>query len=325
MMMENSTTQSPPRLAADPGPNLWHRTRGFLVVAAALCLGFGGSLLDLLRFSINSDLYSHILLVPAISAYLVWMDRQRLRRGFEPAKRVALLLLLPGLALLAAYWLVRSAGWEPAGENDRLALLTLSFLFCFASGFAWCYGGQILRSVAFPLAFLVFMVPFPVALENWLVAFLQHSSAEASYLMLTGSGMAVFREGTQFTLPGVTIGVAPECSGIRSSLVLFITGLLAAYFFLRRPWSRILLAMLVVPLGILRNAFRIFTLAQLAVHYNPDILNSDLHHRGGPIFFVVSLAPFFLLIWLLRKGESRLDRNKENGAKGMFPAPRPPS
>ena len=116
--------------------------------------------------------------------------------------------------------------------------------------------------------------------------------------------MPVFREGTQFTLPGVSIEVGPMCSGIRSSLVLFITGILAAYLFLRQRWSRLTLAAALIPLGILRNAVRIFTLAQLAVHVNPDILNSNLHHRGGPLFFAVSLAPFFILIWLLRKYET---------------------
>ncbi len=322
--MEKSNTPSAPFPASGHGPNLQQRTKGFLVFVAVLGLGFGGSLLGLLRFSLGNDLYSHILLVPAISAYLVWMDRQKLNRVFEPAKRIAVSLLISGLAVLGVYWLSRAAGWQPAGENDHLSLLTLAFLFCFAGGFAWFYGGQILRSTAFPLAFLIFIVPFPLALENWLVDFLQHGSAEVSYLMLTGSGMAVFREGTQFTLPGVTIGVAPECSGIHSSVVLFITGLLAGYFFLRQPWSRITLAAVVVPLGILRNAFRIFTLAQLAVHYNPDILNSELHHRGGPIFFAVSLAPFFLLIWLLRKWENRLDKRKENRVKEMFQAPAPP-
>ena len=255
--------------------------------------------------------------MPVISGYLVWTDRHRLSPVFEPARRQAALFLLPGLALLVAYWSGRAAGWQPSSENDRLCLLTLAFLCCFASGYAWFLGGQILRGTAFPLAFLIFMVPFPLGLENALVDFLQHSSAEVSYLMLTGSGMSVFREGTQFTLPGVVIGVAPECSGVRSSLVLFITGLLAGYFFLRRPWSRITLAALLLPLGILRNAVRIFTLAQLAVHYDPNILDSPLHHRGGPLFFAVSLLPFFLLIWLLRKWETGWKKeSRERNAAG---------
>jgi hypothetical protein len=34
------------------------------------------------------------------------------------------------------------------------------------------------------------------------------------------------------------------------------------------------------------------------------MINSDLHRHGGPIFFVLSLIPFFLLLLLLRKSES---------------------
>ena len=303
--METTPTRLTPLPKMEASPSLRQRTIYFSIFVAGLCLSFGSSLLDLFRFSLHNDLYSHILLMPVISGYLIWTDRQKLNLVFVPARRLAVLFLLPGLALLAAYKL----GWQPANENDRLCLLTLAFLFCFATGFVWWLGGQILRATVFPLAFLIFIVPFPLAVENGLVDFLQHSSAEVSYLMLTGSGMSVLREGTQFSLPGVTFGVAPECSGVRSTLVLFITGLLAAYFFLRRPWPRITLAALLLPLGILRNAFRIFTLAQLAVHYDPNILDSPLHHRGGPIFFAVSLAPFFLLIWLLRKWEARLEKS----------------
>ena len=287
------------------GLNLRQRTKWFLFYAAGLVLCFAVPLLGLLRFALQSDLYSHALLVPAISAYLVWMDRHRLGRAFEPAPRLVIGLFLPGLALLAAYGLGRASGWQPSNENDRLSLFTVAFLFFFAGGTAWCYGSRVMRNLAFPLAFLIFMAPLPQLLEIKLVNFLQLASAETSYWFLTLSGMPVFRTGTEFTLPGITIAVAPECCGIRSSLVLFMTGLLAGYFFLRQPWSKITLAACLVPLGILRNAFRIFVLAQLAVHVDPDILNSDLHHRGGPIFFAASLAPFFLLIWFLRKREAR--------------------
>lgn len=289
---------------------LRQRAKYFVLFLAGLVICFGKPLLGLFRLSLNSELNSHVFLMPAVSLYLVWLDKRKLTPLFEPAPRLAASLLLPGIGLLAAYCAAISSGWQPH-EADFLSLMTLAFLFCFSGGFAFFFGGGILRAVAFPMAFLIFMVPLPVVLENGLMNFLQHSSAEASYLLLKLSGMPVFREGTQFTLPGVSIEVAPECSGIRSSLVLFITGILAAYLFLRQRWSRITLAAALIPLGILRNAVRIFTLAQLAVNVNPDILNSALHHRGGPLFFAVSLAPFFLLIWFLRKCEAR--QNKTAG------------
>jgi exosortase C (VPDSG-CTERM-specific) len=318
-MQEPSLIDQPPRPRAGASEQLAsasendrarlrRRASCFVVFLAGLTACFAKPLVNLFQLSLNSELNSHLFLMPVVSLYLVWLDKRKLAPIFEPAPRLTALLLLSGIGLVSAGWVASLSGWQPQG-NDFLSLTTLAFLFCFAGGFALFFGGRILRSLTFPMAFLIFMVPLPVVLENGIVNFLQQSSAEASYLLLKLSGMPVFREGTRFTLPGVSIGVAPECSGIRSSLVLFITGILAAYFFLRQRWSRITLVAALIPLGILRNAVRIFTLAQLAVHVDPDILNSRLHHQGGPVFFAVSLAPFFFLIWFLRKCEARQQKH----------------
>ena len=285
-------------------PELRQRSIWLLLFAVVLLACFSKPLIGLVRLALNNDLYSYILLVPAISAYLVWFNKRKLDRVFVSSPRVAIGLLTLGLALIAAYLFALAKGWTP-GETDRLCVLILAMLFCFSGGLVWWLGGRMTRSIAFPIAFLIFMVPMPGAMENGVTNFLQHASAEAAYFLLKISGMPIFREGTQFTMPGVSIEVAPECSGIHSSLVLFITGVLAAHFLLRKPWTRILLAASVIPLGIFRNAFRIFTLAQLAVHVNPGVLDSPLHHQGGPLFFAISMIPFLVLIWLFRKYESR--------------------
>jgi exosortase/archaeosortase family protein len=56
-------------------------------------------------------------------------------------------------------------------------------------------------------------------------------------------------------------------------------------------------------LGILRNGFRIYVLSMLSSHWDPRVIDSPLHHKGGPIFFVISLIPFFLLLFWLRRSE----------------------
>jgi exosortase/archaeosortase family protein len=104
-------------------------------------------------------------------------------------------------------------------------------------------------------------------------------------------------------LPGIALEVGQECSGIRSSLVLFITSLLAGYMFLRTPSRRAILVLAVIPLAILRNGLRIGTIGWLCAHISPDFINSAIHERGGPIFFTLSLIPFGLLLLVLRKGE----------------------
>ena len=100
----------------------------------------------------------------------------------------------------------------------------------------------------------------------------------------------------------VDMNVAPECSGIHSTVVLFITSLVAGHIFLRGLVARGLLTLIVIPLAILRNGLRIFVLGLLSTHWMPDTLdaNSFVHHRAGYGFFALSLIPFFALLLFLR-------------------------
>ncbi len=111
-----------------------------------------------------------------------------------------------------------------------MALTTLSFVLLLGSVCGWFLGGQTLRAIAFPLGFLLLLVPFPVFFRSWVETLLQHSSAAAAFVFFKVIGTPVYHEGLSFLLPGITLEVAPECSGIHSTLALFITSLLAGYF-----------------------------------------------------------------------------------------------
>lgn len=153
------------------------------------------------------------------------------------------------------------------------------------------------------------MVPLPDAVVHGLETASQHASAEAASWYLRLAGVPFFRSETDptiFQLPGIgPIKVAQECSGIRSSWVLFITSLIAAHMFLKGPWRRALFVVLVIPLGILRNGFRILVIGWLCVEVSPAMMDHWIHHRGGPVFFGLSLVPLFLILWWLRRGEKR--------------------
>jgi exosortase C (VPDSG-CTERM-specific) len=217
-----------------------------------------------------------------------------------------------GLAILAAYFWTRHAALK-LQTQDYLAFTTASFLCLFVAACFLARPSPALVTATFPLALLIFMIPFPIFLEHALASFLQHGSADAAFWFLTASGMPVFRTGTLFQLPGFSMEVAPQCSGIHSSLVLFIASLLAAHLLLNRRWTGTLFILAVVPLGILRNGLRIFILAQLCVRVSPDWINSELHRRGGPVFFVVSLVPFFVLLLWLRKWEVKKLKSRTVG------------
>jgi exosortase len=149
------------------------------------------------------------------------------------------------------------------------------------------------------------MVPIPESVAHGLRMALQHGSAETAHALFWLTGTPVFRDGLTFCLPGLTIQIAEECSGIQSSLVLLITSLVAGYLFLRNAWSRTLLALVVIPLGLLRNGIRVVTLSLLTIHVDHRIIDGPLHHRGGPVFFMISMGVLVAILWGLRTTERR--------------------
>ena len=273
----------------------------FVIVLLA---AFGQPLLGLANYAAHSSLHSYILLIPFVSGYLLYLRRDQL-----PKERVAdlpfgIVLLACGLGVfLFTHWLA-FAGRAPA-DNYYFVLLTTSFICCFAAGGFFFFGRPWMRAAAFPLAYLIFMVPMPDAMADALETASKYASAEVANVLFHLSGTPILRAGLVFQLPNITIEVAQECSGIRSSWVLLMTSILAANLFLKTPWKRIVLVAFIIPLAILRNGFRILVIGLLCVNIGPQMIHSVIHRRGGPVFFALSLIPLFVLLWWLRRGETR--------------------
>jgi exosortase C (VPDSG-CTERM-specific) len=278
------------------------RVAGYGAYLFLLLLLFLQPLTGLLVYAAHTDLHSHILLVPFIVAYLLYLNRGRCSARAHSSVAGTAIMSAIGIATLTP-----AIGW-PANlsNNDELSLMALAFLsFAVAGGFLFL-GSKWMAANAFPVAFSIFMVPLPDAAVNWLEKASMLASAEAAARYFSLTGTPVVREGTVFELPGIVIQVAQECSGIRSSLVLFISSLLASHLFLRTRWRRIALVAFVIPLGILRNGFRILVIGLLCVHVGPHMIDSPIHHQGGPLFFALSLVPLFALLWWLRRREQRI-------------------
>ena len=272
--------------------------------AIVLLVVFARPLLMLTSYVAGSQLHSYILLVPFVSAYLLYIRRNQLPKNYTTDLPLTIVSLAAGLGLLAFTYSLDFVGRSPA-NGDRLVLLTLSFLCCLAAGVFFFFGRDWMRAAAFPLAYLIFMVPMPDAMADVLETASKSAAAEVANLLFQLSGTPFLRAGPVFQLPNITIEVAQECSGIRSSWVLFMTSILAANLFLKTPWRRFALVAFVIPLGILRNGFRILVIGLLCVNVGPQMIHSIIHRRGGPVFFVLSLVPLLLMLWWLRRGDVR--------------------
>jgi len=249
----------------------------------------------------QNSLHSHVVLVPFITAYFLLIERRRPAAAYTTSIGGALIASGAGFAALAA----ANVFEVTLSVNDYLALMTLAFVsFVVAGGFLFL-GSRWMAAEAFPFAFLIFMVPLPDAAVNWLETASVLASAEAAALFFKMTGTLMIRDGTLFELPGIVLRVGQECSGIRSSWVLFITSVLASHLMLESRWRRLVLVAFVFPLAIVRNGFRILVLGLLCVHIGPHMIDSMIHRRGGPLFFALSLVPLFLLLIWLRRGEQR--------------------
>jgi exosortase C (VPDSG-CTERM-specific) len=308
-MRDSSTVStSTPRegfsIVGDHPPKTSRPARPIAYAAFTLILGlaFIKPLVDLVDYALQTDLYSHILLIPFISAYLIFIQRAQLPKDYTTSLGWALILLFCGLLTLISVWISLKVD-PPVSQNDYLSLTTFSFICLLLSGGFLFLGGKWMAAAAFPMGFLVFIVPFPDRALHYLETASQLASTEAAAIFFSISGTPMLRDGTVFQLPGIAIQVARECSGIRSSWVLFLTTLAASYLFLKSPSRRAILVAFVIPLAILRNGLRIWVIGVLCVEIGPHMIDSAIHHQGGPLFFALSLIPLFLLLWWLRRGE----------------------
>jgi exosortase len=240
-----------------------------------------------------------------ISAFLLFRDRAKVFARVETRWREGAGVVVGALVFLA----VGHRSQLVASENDRLAVAIAAVAVSWIGAFILCYGLRAFRSGLFPLLFLFLMVPIPDVLFERIIAWLQTWSAEASHLGFELAGVPVFRQGLVFSLPGLTIEVARECSGIRSSLALLIMSLVAGQLFLRSPWAKCAVVVVAVPLLVVKNGIRIVTLSLLAIHVDPSFLAGSLHRQGGVVFFLVALAMLAPVLWVLERAERRHQRN----------------
>ena len=106
-----------------------------------------------------------------------------------------------------------------------------------------------------------------------------------------------------FIWPRLSVEVAKECSGIRSSLALFITSVIAGHMLLKTGWKKAILSLSIFPITVMKNAARIVTLSLLGAYVDERfITQSLLHRRSGLPFFVMALALFVPVLWAFLSG-----------------------
>lgn len=267
-----------------------------------------GPLRDLLGSAARGEYYSHITLIPLVSICLIYWERKNLFREVDDSYRMGIILLLFGVLL----YLIAKGQKQALSQNDYAAIITLAGVVFWIGAFTLSYGYRAFRLAMFPLLFLAFMIPIPTVLMDEVIYLLQVGSTEVTYVLFQVIGVPVSRDGFTFQLPNISIEVAKQCSGIRSSLALFITSFLAAHFFLKTGWRKAVLILSIIPITIIKNGIRIVTLSWLAVYVDERFITGGfLHKSGGFVFYIPALGLLGIILLFLRKTEKRTERRKE--------------
>lgn len=273
----------------------------FLAWMLATCLLFYRPLSAFVSYSLSNDNASHLVLIPLISAWIVFLERNRIFKVLGSDTGRSAIFAAVG-ALLGVSAFLTGSHWSAL---NQLSLYILALMLLWLAGFAFFFGAPSLKSAQFPLAFLILTIPIPDFILDKVVYFLQKGSAEIAAVLFDWSGVPVLRDGFVFHLANVNIEVARECSGIRSSLALLILAILVAHFYLDTFWKQVVLVVVGLFVMILKNGVRIVTLTLLASYVDPGFLYGRLHREGGVVFFLLGLLLLFPVLWLLQRGERK--------------------
>lgn len=253
----------------------------------------------LVRLSLSQEDASHLLIIPFLSAGVLYFDRHKICLSTDKMLGALFLFLAASVAMATQF------GTRNSFLSLRLSGFILALALLWVSGFAFLFGKTALRVARFPFLFLLLMVPIPTFILDRIISFLQVSSAWITGELFELLGVPVLREGLVFHLAKVNIEVAKECSGIRSSMALFILALLVAHFRLRSVWNKTLLVSIGLLMMIVKNGIRIATLTLLAVYVDPGFLFGRLHYQGGVLFFFLALFLLLPVLILLERGEAK--------------------
>jgi len=217
----------------------------FFVVGLALVYVPG--LLDLSQVWRHVDYYSHGFLVPVVAWWASSRLTPRLRRAPQQRDSRGLLVVIVSLAVYA--WGILSGSVFATG---------LAMVAAVAGALLYLRGAAWLSVLAFPVAYLVFMVPLPEAWVSPVIVNLQLIVSGVAFDLVRFGGMSILREGNVIYLPGgQSVFVAEACSGITSIITLLPLGVFLAYFTERTLARRAALVAAVFPLAMLGNLLRV--------------------------------------------------------------------
>lgn len=314
-------TAAPPVGGAAPP---WKPGLNDVLVAAIVTAALGWAYEPSFRFLVeqwNRDPnYSYGFFVIPIAAWIFWNRRSML----VPRRTAAVwwpLLFVPLLSLVAVRY--------PLFEWNEQFVETATIPFV-VGALVLALGGWPLLRVAYPaVIFLLFMLPLPSSLNQWLAQPLQKLATMGSVSLLQLFGLPVMSEGNVIIIGATPLEVARACNGL-SMLLSFVTLIAATVILVQRPaWERVVLMLSAVPIALVSNILRI-TATAVCYHRMGQVAGDKIaHDLAGWMMMPLALALVWLelrlMSWLFQEVEAvdarAMLRQGRGGRGGVAPPP----
>jgi exosortase D (VPLPA-CTERM-specific) len=266
------------------GPRGW---LSFAISAALLAFLYWNGARELLHIWGYREEYSYAYFIPFISLFIGWQKKNQLARAQFDGAWLGVLVLAVGVSILLL------------GSLSAIFLLVHYSLIIVLFGLILSYTGwRPLRALWPALVYLVFMIPFPVFLNNQLSLGLQLISSEIGVAVIRLFGISVFLEGNVIDLGIYKLQVVDACSGLRYLFPLMSFGFLLAYLYKGPAWQRVFIFLSTIPITVFMNSFRIGMIGVLVEHFGIDMAEGFLHDFEGWVIFMACTAILMLEIWL---------------------------
>ena len=228
----------------------------------------------------RSGTFAHAFIVPPISLWLIWRQREWLA---TMAPRPQPWVLLP-MALLAAGWL--AGDLVVVNSVTQLALVAMLVL-----AVPLVLGLRVARAITFPLLFVFFCVP----IGEFLLPILMEGTADFTVAALTFTGIPVYREGLMFVIPSGSWSVVEACSGVRYLIASLMVGTLFAYLNYTTAWRRAAFIGVAIIVPILANWLRAYMIVMIG-HLSSNRLAVGVDHLiYGWVFFGLVIMVMFVV------------------------------
>src|SRR6478735_5686343 len=193
----------------------------WIAVAVGLLFLYVPTFVGLARTLWREEEYSHGPIILAVAIYLAWRARKAVGGG---RRAVGGVVLAGGLLL---YWI---------GQSQSLPLFATASIIPVVAGAALVMGGvPLLKSLAFPLLFLAFLIPLPGFIVEAATGPLKEFVSAIVAAILSMMGYAVERAGVVIDMGGHQMLVADACSGMNS--IVSLAALTLLYTHLTGPSS----------------------------------------------------------------------------------------